>query len=253
MCLITFNWRNHHRYKLILVANRDEFFGRPTAPLHQWENGVYAGKDLKGGGTWMGLHPSGKFAALTNYRDLDNLKEQPISRGKLVKDFLESDMAPKEYLERVKVKKDDYDGFNLLVGDGEQLWYYSNYAPSVEMVLPGLHGLSNALLDVPWKKVVDGKRRLAKQIQLGGLSMKDLAAVQYSQVEDKPENLPKTGVTIEVEQALSAAFIRDIQGYGTVNVSVLLWGVDGEVRFLEQQVNKNGIISSEEKLSFFMT
>lgn len=188
MCLITFNWQNHGRYRLILVASRDEFFERPTAKLHQWESGIYAGKDLKSGGTWMGVHPSGRFAALTNFRDFSTVKENPVSRGQLVKDFLEGRLSPREYLTNVQKCQDQFEGFNLLVGEGDQLYYCSNYAEQVQEVSPGIHGLSNGLLDEPWKKVVASKAQMNALLQKEEPSLEKLLAMHLSTAEDELEN-----------------------------------------------------------------
>ncbi|QDH79265.1 NRDE family protein [Echinicola soli] len=252
MCLITFNWQGHHRYRLILVASRDEFFGRPTERLHQWESGIYAGKDLKGGGAWMGAHPVGKFAALTNFRDFRNVKENPISRGKLVTGFLEGRQSPEEYLADVEKYKDQYDGFNLLVAEQDDFYYYSNYAERARKIPIGIHGLSNGLLDEPWKKVVDAKSRMKAFLEKDELSLETLVGLHLSTEEDKLGNLPDTGIEPAVEQSLSAAFIRDIQGYGTVSVTAMLWSYDGEVNVLEKQVRRNGVFAGEEMVSFTM-
>src|SRR5690606_28363733 len=123
MCLIAFNWMDHPAYRLILVGNRDEFFNRPTSSLHLWREGFYGGKDLKGGGTWMGFHPNGRFATLTNHRVAKNPRLDPISRGYLVKDFLESNLEPLEYLHQIQGRMHRYEGFNLLVAKGEQMGY----------------------------------------------------------------------------------------------------------------------------------
>ncbi|GAB3656868.1 NRDE family protein [Echinicola sediminis] len=240
MCLIAFSWKQHPQYPLVLVANRDEFFTRPTAPLHKWESGVYAGRDLKSQGTWMGVHPSGRFAALTNYRDLNHLKPNPVSRGKLVRDFLESDQSPEDYMEKVAAIQGEFDGFNLLVSDMEDMWYLSNHGEGVMEVHPGLHGISNALMDDPWKKVVESKARLSKALQKKVLSVEDLEKVTMSTVEEQDGNLPQTGLPLGMEKAVSAAFIKPINRYGTVNTSVILWGQSGKVSFSEKRVLEEG-------------
>lgn len=241
MCLITFAWKSHPRYMLVLAANRDEFFTRPTAPLFQWENGIYAGKDLKGGGTWMGIHPKGRFAALTNYRDLKNLKDKPVSRGKLVLDFLEDHSSPKSYLNSLKDKQDQFDGFNLLVGDQEEMWYLSNYGEKPIEVPKGIHGLSNSLINVPWKKVQESKLRLQEVMKQDEIDLRDLLEVNMGREEENVENLPETGLPLEIEKAVSAAFIAPINRYGTVGISGLLWEKDSQkVQFLEKQVLESG-------------
>ncbi|MDN3669687.1 NRDE family protein [Echinicola jeungdonensis] len=234
MCLITFNWKGFPGYKLILVANRDEFFERPTQGLHQWPAGFFAGKDLKNGGTWMGFHPSGRFAAITNFRDLDHLKSNPISRGNLVKDFLEKEVDPLAYLKEVEKFQDRFDGFNLLVGSGEHLFYMSNYKKGIEEVKPGIHGLSNALLDDPWPKVKKAKSDLAHISSKGEFTLNQLMAIHQSEKKEPFELLPYTGIPKEMEQALSARFIRYGGEYGTVNISVLCWKENGEVILLEK-------------------
>jgi uncharacterized protein with NRDE domain len=138
MCLLAFNWNNHPEYKMILVANRDEFFERPTKSLHLWEEGFYAGKDLRAGGTWLGIHPNGRFAALTNYRDMRNMKKDAKSRGDLVKNFLQGESGPEEYLTEIQKEKDLYEGFNLLVGLGDELFYFSNKIDDIHKLSYGL-------------------------------------------------------------------------------------------------------------------
>lgn len=149
MCLVALSWKNHDEYPLIISANRDEFFDRPTAELHSWESGLIAGKDLRGGGTWMGFHTNGKWSLLTNYRDFSNPKKGEISRGKLVQNYLEGDLGPEAYLGSVFKEKDRYEGFNLLVSDGDKLFYLGNYAEDIQEVQPGIHGLSNGLINDP--------------------------------------------------------------------------------------------------------
>ncbi|MEX2594990.1 MAG: NRDE family protein [Anditalea sp.] len=234
MCLISFNWLDHPVYKLSLVANRDEFFDRPTSSLHLWPTGFYAGKDIKGGGTWMGFHPKGKFAALTNYRNLHSRKENPISRGNLVKGFLENEENPFEYLSRIQKKMDRYDGFNLLVANGEEMGYLCNYRQGVEKVSPGVHGISNAFLDTPWPKVEMAKSDLQDLIAKDEINVDALMELVQSRSYAPDERLPKTGISYEMERILSAQFIRKGDEYGTVSTSVVLWKHDGNVVIKEK-------------------
>ncbi|MBD8487939.1 NRDE family protein [Echinicola sp. CAU 1574] len=253
MCLITFHWQSDPIYKLILVANRDEFFSRPSAKIHQWDNGIYAGRDLKSGGTWMGIHPNGRFAALTNYRDLAHLKANPVSRGKLVLDYLTSQESPSRYLENVHENRDQYDGFNLFVADKDNMWYFSNYDNKPKLVSPGLHGISNALLDDPWYKVVKSKSAFERQMQNQDISLNSLGEIHQSTSREQDERLPNTGLPLKMERALSAPFIKEIEGYGTVNISAILWRHDGQVDFLEKRVKKNGQGFEDEELKFKMS
>ncbi|WP_114748149.1 NRDE family protein [Pleomorphovibrio marinus] len=235
MCLIAFKWMDHPVYKLVLVANRDEYYDRPSQGLHKWEEGFYAGKDLKAGGTWMGFHPSGKFAALTNYRDIPNELNMSQSRGDLVKNFLTGNLGPKEYTKELESKKFDYNGYNLLVAEGKEMYYSSNYMEGNLKVPSGLHGLSNALLNVPWPKLSAAKAQLSKKTDATQLCLDSL--LQQLQSKDTVEDLflPKTGLEYQHEKAVSAQFIEVKNYYGTVNTTALLWGHDGKVRIKERR------------------
>src|SRR5690606_4156850 len=160
MCLIAFNWMDHPEYRLILVGNRDEFFDRPSASLHLWTEGFYAGKDLKGGGTWMGFHPSGRFATLTNYRSAGESMASPISRGHLVKYLLLDEHATLDSIQQVQPKKHQYEGLNLLVAEGEQLVYISICRNEAEIGAPGIHCINNAFLYGQWPKLVPAVKQL---------------------------------------------------------------------------------------------
>lgn len=246
MCLISFNWLNHPVYKLILVANRDEFFDRQTNSLHRWPSGFYAGKDLRGGGTWMGVHPKGKFAALTNFRHQKSIRQTPISRGKLVKGFLECEDSPFEYLEKLQENMHRYDGFNLLVANSQEMGYLSNHRQGIQKVGKGVHGISNAFLDTPWPKVDLAKRDLADLIFKEEFSIDALMGTVQSRDLVPDEQLPNTGISLAMERELSAQFIRKGDEYGTVNTTVVLWKHDGEVVIQERRT----VPPKETKIAF---
>ncbi|MCL6260651.1 NRDE family protein [Aquiflexum sp. TKW24L] len=252
MCLLAFNWNNHPEYKFILVANRDEFFERPTASIHLWEQGFYAGKDLKAGGTWLGLHPNGRFATLTNHRDLKNLKPDAKSRGNLVKDFLEGNMVPLEYLQEIEKEKDQYDGFNLLVGSGDELFYLSNKKEGIFKLENGLYGLSNALLETPWAKLVKAKEKLHTKIDRNEIDPDGLREVLLSREIEPDRFLPVTGATLEQERLLSSQFINVGNYYGTINTTVLLWKHSGEVEIKEVRYFQAENRSEENQVQFHM-
>jgi uncharacterized protein with NRDE domain len=161
MCLILFAYQIHPRYRLVLGANRDEFYARPTAPLDFWQDHpqVLAGRDLEQHGTWMGVTRNGRWAAVTNYRDLRIMKTDAHSRGHLVADFLLSHVPPHAYMRQIATKADQYNGFNLIVGDSAELVYFSNRERKIRLLGPGLYGLSNHLLDTAWPKVARGKEK----------------------------------------------------------------------------------------------
>jgi len=226
MCLILVAWRVHPDYPLVVAANRDEFFARPTAVAAFWKDApqVLAGRDLEAGGTWMGITRDGRFAALTNFRDPGQMRKDAPSRGKLVADFLSGSDTPQAYLDRIAGYGRRCNGYNLLVGDGASLWWASNMGGDPRKLEPGVYGVSNHLLDTPWPKVGAGKTALAVAID----RLPDDQAL-FELLRDEgihpDDTLPQTGVPLEWERLLSSAFVKS-PGYGTRG-STLLW-VDRE-------------------------
>ena len=235
MCLILFSYRRHPAYPLIIAANRDEFYERPTAPASFWDDqpDILAGRDLRDGGTWLGITRSGRMAAITNYRDPRILKDNAPSRGELVSGFLLGDATPDEYIQGIKSHADRYNGFNLLMGDGKGLFHFSNKTGVFSEILPGTHGISNHLLDTPWPKVERGRSRLADVLSGREPSPNELFDILADTSHPDDRELPDTGIGIEWERLLSSVFIRsDI--YGTRSSTVLLVDHEGTVRFIER-------------------
>ena len=217
MCLMTFQWQPDAENRLILSANRDEFLNRPAQALHPWPDfeGVYAGKDLSLGGTWLGIHKNGRFAALTNHRDM-RIKgpQSPISRGNLVLDFLTTDIGALEYLEALENNAELYAGFNLLVADQYQMGYFSNRSQQAPRLLEaGLYGLSNALLDSPWPKVEKAKQQLNSWIKITD-NPQPLTDLLSSTTIAPDSLLPDTGIGLAMEKVLSCQKIIT-PNYGT--------------------------------------
>lgn len=212
MCLILVAWRTHPDTPLVVAANRDEFFRRRTAGADFWPDSpsILAGRDLEAGGTWLGLTRRGSFAALTNFRDPGNHKTEAPSRGRLVADFLAGNADIDAYLDRIDAPA--YNGFNLLLCDGEKLLAFSNVTGERHELAPGVYGLSNALLDTPWPKVGAGKTALAALPD----PPDDTALFRLLRDDTiHPDAaLPATGVSLEWERLLSAAFVRSAD-YGT--------------------------------------
>ncbi len=233
MCLVAISWQNHPEYPLIISANRDEFFERPSEMMHQWESGFYGGKDLRSGGTWLGFHPNGRWSLLTNYRDFTQTRKAEISRGKLVQDFVEGQSRPEEYLRKIQSEMNRYDGFNLLVSDGSKLFYLSNFGETIEEIAPGIHGLSNGLINDPWPKIELAKTQLAQILQ-ADISEGKLLEILKSTEKHPLESLPKTGVPSEMEIGLSAQLIRLGENYGTVSSTSVLQHKSGLTRLKER-------------------
>ncbi len=237
MCLILFAYRLHPDYPLVLAANRDEFFARPTEPLHQWPDapGLFAGRDTRAGGTWMGVSDRGRFAAVTNFRQPGG-KEGPRSRGELVSRFLLGNQTPTEFVAHELERPDDFAGFNLLLADQDGLHYVSNRngRSTAQVLQPGLYGLSNHLLDTPWPKVRRGKARLFAALQGSAADYDENLWHLLADTEPAADHeLPNTGIERAWEKILSAAFIRTAD-YGTRCSTVLRVTASGRVTLREK-------------------
>jgi uncharacterized protein with NRDE domain len=232
MCLILLALDARPDYSLIVAANRDEFYDRPTARATFWTDApwVLAGRDLKAGGTWLGVDRRGRFAAVTNYRQGHREQEAPRSRGHLVSDYLTGPTDGRAHIAGVERDAALYNGFNLIAGDPGALFYFSNREGDARELGPGVYGLSNHLLDSPWPKVTAGKSALTDLLAGGGKLTPSLFQLLSDRSQASDERLPQTGVTPEWERLLSSAFIAS-EGYGTRSSTVVLVGRDGVVRF----------------------
>lgn len=251
MCIITFHYKQHPTYKLIVVANRDEFYERPTKALHFWDDepNVLAGRDLKALGTWLGMTKEKRFAALTNFRDLKNERDDRKSRGEIVRNFLTSSVSPREYLEELHKESDEYNGFNVLVGSPDELYYYSNIQKEIVEISPGTHSISNHLLNTPWPKVKRAKEKLNSYVMNHEeLDVEHLFHQLYDREIAHDDELPDTGVGIELERKLSPIFIQT-ENYGTRASTVILVNHDNETTFIERTFN-SGSLKSERKFTF---
>ena len=234
MCLILVAWRAHPDYPLVVAANRDEFFARPTAPAGFWKDApqVLAGRDLEAGGSWMGVSRSGSFAALTNFRDPAQNRSGAPSRGGLGGDFLCCDEKPEGYLARIAARGSQCNGYNLLVSDGVTLWWSSNMGGAARSLEPGVYGVSNHLLDTPWPKVGAGKTALALAIDRLPDDQSLFELLQDDGIHPD-EHLPQTGIPLDWERLLSSAFVKS-PAYGTRGSTILCLGQDAWISFDEQ-------------------
>lgn len=250
MCLILFSWQQEPDWPLIMAANRDEFHARPTASLDWWDSHpeILAGRDLEQGGSWCGVNRRGMFAAITNYRDPDWHAPNRISRGDIVKRYLDGQQNPEEFLRDLDDQSEAYNGFNLLVGNMKTLCYYSNTSRQIQVLKPGLYGLSNGLLDTPWPKVSAGKHALEQAIA-AGIESEHLFAVLADQHRPDDDCLPLTGVSLEWERLLAARFILS-PDYGTRCSSLLQLGRNGEVVMCERSFNPEGEIQGNKAFRF---
>ena len=241
MCLIVFAINEHPDYPLVVAANRDEFYSRPTADAAFWKDHpqILAGRDLQAQGTWMGVTTSGKIAMLTNYRNLSNIKPNAPSRGDLVADYLKHNVLQEDYLAQVRSGGAEFNGFNLIFGKKDKLTYYSNVSEKSELLTKGIFGLSNHLLNSNWPKVTRGKEKLAEILQgKNQIDPEDLFAALYDDIKAPDHQLPDTGVGLEKERMLSPMFIKS-GDYGSRCSTIILADKENNWHFYERVYDTN--------------
>ncbi|MBL8416435.1 MAG: NRDE family protein [Propionivibrio sp.] len=250
MCLIVLAWRTHPDYPLVVAANRDEFFARPSAPAGFWADTpeILAGRDLEAGGTWLGVSRRQRFAALTNFREGGRQIVDSPSRGALVADFLAARSDPERFLDALSQRRSDFNGFNLFVADEQRLGYCSNRGPGPRWLVPGIYGLSNHLLDTPWPKLAAAKTAFAKALQ----HLPDSARF-FELLADREivadTHLPETGVPLEWERILSAIFVSSPK-YGTRASTLLTMHRTGRVTLVERSFGRNAVPLGEVSETF---
>lgn len=248
MCLLFFSYRTTPGYRLVVAANRDEFLSRPTAPLAflDKEKTILAGRDLLGGGTWLGITAQLKFAAITNYREPALNRTNAPSRGEILMHYLTGKIDAAHYVHSLAESGGRYNGFNLILGDRKELYYYSNRSVGPQLLTPGFFGLSNNLLDVPWPKVVRGKELLRpNMVETDRIDPLQLLDSLADGQRPPDEQLPDTEVGFEWERLLSTIFI-DGTDYGTRSSAVITVTDEGEIDFAEktlQRSSSNGVRS----------
>jgi len=251
MCLVVFANNVHRDYKFIFAANRDEFYDRPTEQAEFWfyHPDLLAGKDEQAAGTWLGITRQGRFAAITNFRDLKNHSNDALSRGKLTMDFLVNDIEPEEYYNRLKFELSSYNGFNLILGNIDELYYFSNKTDGFKKLEPEIYGLSNALLNTPWPKVEKSKLYLKKLIEQQEVHPWEVLNIISDTAFAKDEDLPDTGVGLELERMLSPVFTKS-EKYGTRCSTVVMVDKDNNAKFVEKSYFANASSFSTKEYNF---
>lgn len=252
MCLAVLALKCLPDTPVLISSNRDEFHARPAQAIHAWPGtpGIYAGRDLKAGGTWMGVSDRGRYAIITNYRDPKNIMPDAPSRGALVENYLRGDVSPQDYVEGLFPHSKRYNGFNLIVGDHHGAFYLSNQEESPRALPPGIYGLSNHLLDTPWPKLVRTKAGFEKIVR--STSPLDIEAL-YANLSDRTiapdEQLPETGIPLSRERLLSSPFIVSAD-YGTRASTVLALHRDGRGELHERRYLPSGCAAGDSHLGF---
>ena len=247
MCLIIFSYQPNSSTPLVVAANRDEFFARPTAQADIWtdkstEERVLAGRDLQAGGTWLGVTQSMRFAAVTNIRDPSQAEQRPLSRGELTRGFLQGQESAEQYSYSLADSFDQYAGYNLLLSDGDSFFYINNQQKEISSVEAGVHRLSNGLLDSPWPKIAKGKSALQALIDSDeNIRTDHLIAMMNDREQAEEKNLPDTGVSRDLEKRLSSAFIVNTdRHYGTLCSTAVIFNKNGSMCFAEQNYDSFG-------------
>lgn len=251
MCLILFSLNDHPTYKLVVAANRDEFYNRRTASAEFWEDhpGVLGGRDLEAGGTWMAMTTKGRISLITNYRDPMHIDPHAPSRGHLVSDYLIGTESPQGYLNNLSRGSKAYNGFNLIAGTPDELWYYSNYKKGVNKIASGLHGLSNHLMETPWPKVERGKYEMKELLRKPVIKPEMLFDILFDDVLAPDAQLPDTGIGLDRERVLSSMFIKS-SGYGTRCSTVVMIDHQNHVYFSERVFDVTDFSFTEKEFKF---
>lgn len=208
MCVIAIGWRAFAGSPVVIWSNRDEFLARPAAPLARWSAPpeIVAGRDLREGGTWLGVHSNGRFAAITNFRDPSERVERAQSRGALPVAFLQSAQSPQEFIESIRVARSRYRGFLMLAGDNDAALIYESRSDAVTPLRAGVTAFSNGPLSAPWPKSLRLGNAMRAQAP-HGLALDPAFAALTDCVPAPEADLPNTGVPRAVEAALSSVFI----------------------------------------------
>lgn len=249
MCLIVFAWQSHADYRLILAANRDELHRRPSKAAQWWadEPDILAGRDLQAGGTWLGVSRSGRFAAVTNYREGRPLHPGPRSRGELVTGYLGDNRGPGEFSE--SLDGDDYAGFSLLAADATEIACVSNRGDPASSLPPAIYGLSNASLDTPWSKIERSKAALSKLLDGGPVNETSLMRILADRTPAPVAEVHDDGLPFDLARVFTAPFIVS-PDYGTRCSTIVLVRHDGETSFVEHRFDSDGQETGTSRFSF---
>ncbi|MDT0594359.1 NRDE family protein [Glaciecola petra] len=252
MCILFIAVNQHPKYPLIIAANRDEFHKRPTQASHFWQgqSDILAGKDLVAGGTWMGINKKGRIAALTNIRAPGKERENAVSRGELVANYLVNHQPDDEYLANLQTTHENYNGYNLLFGNIGSLQVYNSFENTSYGLNNGVYGLSNASLNSPWPKLDAGRKALADYCrQSGELHYEHLFELLMNDVAASDDELPKTGVPIDWERKLSSIFITS-EEYGTRSSTILLVDKNHNCLWEERSFDTNAKLIGQQEFKF---
>lgn len=252
MCLIVLSFDPESDHPLLVAANRDEFYARPSRDANWWpdDQDILGGRDLLAGGAWLAVNRKGRMAAVTNYRDAVPKSGKMRSRGHLVSEFLRSDLSPIDYLHTID--NTAYAGFNLLVADGSNLAYLSNRVGEPESLAAGLYGLSNDTLRTPWDKVERSKQGLSTLLQQNKINDTSLLRLLDDRQKGPVDEVRSNRLPFATAHAITAPFVVT-PDYGTRCSTIVRVDRAGRWNFMERRFAAGGKVSGESKFSFVVT
>jgi len=253
MCILFLAINQHPDYPLIVAANRDEYFARPSEAMHYWPDfpRVLAGRDRLKGGSWLGINQSGQFCAVTNFRSPQPLDDQAASRGELVAMYLKNALPEPDFIGYLKRNYAKYNPFNLVFGEREKLSVFSSQNPVCKLLVDGFHSVSNGEIDLPWPKMSCGVQRLTQLIAGNeAMTFDALNRIMVDETKADESDLPKTGLSAERERALSSIFVKG-ENYGTRTTSLLLWAKNN-VHLREYNYDRNGDIATRQQFELLL-
>ena len=252
MCLLLISYKQFDNFPLIIAANRDEYFDRPSQAAHFWKDNplILAGRDLKHGGSWLGVSRKGRFAAVTNFREPPKKNAGARSRGILVSEYLMTDIKAEDYLKDLLDRLEQFDGFNLLVGDRNALYFLGSLEKQIRILDTGVYGISNGIFNCTWPKVIQGKDQLVKIMNISGQPDETLLfELLADDTIPSDDELPDTGIGLEWEQKLGSIFVK-ADPFGTRCSTLLSINLDGQVRFSERNFDNVGNDLGTERYTF---
>jgi len=249
VCVLALAIRSHPDWPIVLAGNRDELHARPAAPLARWADAphVLGGRDLEGGGTWLGVSEQGRLAVVTNLRGFGPPHPDAPSRGLLARDFL---VGEGRYVRFAEADLPAFNPMNLIVADDGVVRFCSNRpGASIRELGSGIYGLSNGDLDAPWPKTQRLKAALADWLAGAGHDTDGLLAALADETRPTDTELPSTGLGLERERLVSPIFIRN-QPYGTRCSTVVRVDAAGRGEIVERRFDPDGEVAGVTALNF---
>tara|TARA_R110002126_G_scaffold44671_10_gene127202 strand:- start:20808 stop:21581 length:774 start_codon:yes stop_codon:yes gene_type:complete len=249
MCIISLAWQTHPRWQLVAIGNRDEMHARPAEPLRRWPEHPHllAGRDIRAGGTWLGISEQGRFAAVTNLAGHGPPDSSRASRGDLLKDFLAGEGR---YADLDTAVFPNFNPFNLVtIANGEAEVHCNHPEPLSRPLEPGIHGLTNGPLDRPWPKARHLDAALNDWLQSGSQDSSPLLDALVNRRTYPRAAAMVPGPPAPLEPASSGIFI-DNPVYGTRCSTIVTIDWSGEGMIRERRYDDTAMVTGEDQIFF---